>query len=102
MSINYKCVNWYIGFNYNIKPCCKVRKKIGNLCNLITGPGEILAIRQTINLDVDGRPVLETYELENGGKCIDENGTWLIDVPLGSLSPINRLKYLRLIQSIIQ
>jgi len=65
-----------------VKRNCKVRKKIGNLCNLITGPGEILAIRQTINLDADGRPVLETYELENGGKCIDENGTWLIDVPM--------------------
>jgi hypothetical protein len=65
-----------------VKRNCKARKKIGNLCNLITGPGELLSIRQTINIDSDGRPVLETYELENGGKCVDENGTWLIDVPM--------------------
>lgn len=65
-----------------VKNNCKVRKKLGNQCSLTTGPGEILAIRQTIRLDSDGRPALETFELENGGKCIDDNGTWLIDVPM--------------------
>ena len=61
---------------------CKVRGKSGELCSMVTGPGEILAIRQTIDLDVNGQPVLESINLENGGKVIDENGTWLIDLPL--------------------
>ena len=65
-----------------LKKNCKVDRKLGNLCSLITGPGEILAIRQTINTDSSGRPLLESFNLENGGKCIDENGTWLIDVPM--------------------
>ena len=61
---------------------CKPNRKLGNLCSLTTGPGEILAIRQTINFDNQGRPVLEQFTLENGGRCIDENGTWLIDLPM--------------------
>lgn len=65
-----------------VKKTCNINRKLGNLCNLTTGPGEILAIRQTINIDSNGRPVLERFELEEGGKCIDENGTWLIDVPM--------------------
>lgn len=65
-----------------IKRKCRVNRKLGNLCQLIAGPGEILAIRQTIGIDSDGYPILETYQLEDGGKVIDENGTWLIDVPM--------------------
>lgn len=61
---------------------CNVKPKLGDKCSLITGPGEILAIRQTIFKDNLGRPILEEYKLEQGGKCIDENGTWLIDVPM--------------------
>jgi hypothetical protein len=49
---------------------------------MITGPGQILSIRQTIALDNLSRPVLETFPLENGGNCIDDNGTWLIDLPM--------------------
>jgi hypothetical protein len=65
-----------------VKKRCKVNRKLGNLCTLTTGPGEILAIRQTIDIDTDGYPILEEYQLEEGGKVIDENGTWLIDVPM--------------------
>jgi hypothetical protein len=65
-----------------IKKKCRVNRKLGNLCQLIAGPGEILAIRQTIGIDSDGYPVLEEYTLEDGGKVIDDNGTWLIDVPM--------------------
>ena len=65
-----------------VKRKCRVNRKLGNLCQLIAGPGEILAIRQTIGIDGDGYPILETYQLEDGGKVIDENGTWLIDVPM--------------------
>ena len=54
----------------------------GFLCNLTTGPGEILAIRQTIQHDSVGRPILEAYGLEGGGTIIDEKGTWMIDVPM--------------------
>jgi hypothetical protein len=60
----------------------KVGKKTGELCSLITGPGEINAIRQTINLDNSNRPILESFELDNGGQVIDDNGTWLLDVPM--------------------
>jgi hypothetical protein len=65
-----------------IKRTCKVRGKGGYLCNLTTNSGEILAIRQTILQDSDGRPILESIDLEAGGKVIDENGTWLVDVPM--------------------
>lgn len=65
-----------------VKRNCKSDKKIGSLCSLITGPGQVLSIRQTINLDTLGRPLLEKFDLENGGNCIDDNGTWLIDVPM--------------------
>lgn len=61
---------------------CKPKLKQGMLCNLTTGPGEIKAIRQMINLDVNGRPGLEPFELENGGQVIDDNGAWVIDVPM--------------------
>ena len=61
---------------------CKPKVKQGNLCNLVAGPGEILAIRQTIYPDISGQPILETVELEGGGQVIDDNGTWLIDVPM--------------------
>lgn len=61
---------------------CKPPNRSGHLCDLTTGPGEILAIRQTIFQDEYGRPILENFSLEGGGKVIDENGTWLIDVPM--------------------
>jgi len=61
---------------------CRPPNRSGHLCDLTTGPGEILAIRQTIYQDSNGRPILENFNLEGGGKVIDENGTWLIDVPM--------------------
>jgi hypothetical protein len=61
---------------------CRPNFKHGNLCSLVAGPGEIQAIRQTIFTDSNGRPVLEVADLEQGGQVIDENGTWLIDLPM--------------------
>ena len=61
---------------------CKPIKKSGYQCNLISGPGQILAIRQTIRQDINGRPILEEHEFENNGKVIDSDGTWLLDVPM--------------------
>jgi hypothetical protein len=65
-----------------LKSNCKPRLKQGELCNLIAGPGEILTIRQTIFQDTLGRPFLESFDLESGGQVIDENGTWLVDIPM--------------------
>ena len=65
-----------------LKKNCKVKPKAGELCSLISGPGEILALRQTIFLDSAGYPVLEQAFIEQDGKVIDENGTWLIDLPM--------------------
>jgi len=65
-----------------LKRSCKVPAKQGWLCNLITGPGQIETIRHTINTDIDGRPILEQYRLQNDGKLIDENGTWVIELPM--------------------
>jgi hypothetical protein len=66
----------------SIRRNCKPTRDSGYLCNLITGPGEILAIRQTIQQDSLGRPILESYGLEGGGTIIDTDGTWLVDVPM--------------------
>jgi hypothetical protein len=61
---------------------CKPSLRQGKLCSLITGPGEILAIRQSIFQDVNGRPGLERFTLDQGGQIIDDNGTWLVEVPM--------------------
>jgi len=61
---------------------CRPKLRSGDLCNLVAGPGEILAIRQTIFNDDTGRPVLETFALDSGGQVIDDNGAWLVDVPM--------------------
>ena len=58
------------------------KDNMGNLCGLTTSPGQILALRQTIQQDEDGNPVLEQYELEQSGNVIDGSGTWLIELPM--------------------
>jgi hypothetical protein len=65
-----------------IKKKCKPPLRAGAMCSLTSGPGQILALRQTIREDIYGRPLLEEYELENNGIVIDESGTWLVDVPM--------------------
>jgi hypothetical protein len=66
----------------SVKVSCKPKNDTGNLCELVAGPGQILSIRQTINTDQYGRPILETHELEENGKVIDPDGTFLINVPM--------------------
>jgi hypothetical protein len=61
---------------------CKPQKDTGKFCELIAGPGQILSIRQTINLDNQGLPILEEYKLINEGRVIDENGAFVVDVPM--------------------
>jgi hypothetical protein len=68
--------------SHSVKRNCKPKGRGGYLCGLTVNSGEILAIRQTIFQDENGRPVLETFDLEQGGQVIDENGTWLVDVPM--------------------
>ena len=61
---------------------CRVKESMGNLCQLETGPGQILAIRQTRNLDANGLPILEQYELGNNGRVIDGDGAWVVELPM--------------------
>jgi hypothetical protein len=61
---------------------CRPPTEMGDLCNLTTGSGEIIAVRQTIFQDSNGLPILEQAELPQGGKVIDEDGTWLLEVPM--------------------
>lgn len=65
-----------------IKKSCKAKQGTGNKCKMITVPGEIIAIAQTIYRDSDGLPILEKATLPNGGKLIDSDGTWLFDLPM--------------------
>ena len=65
-----------------LKIGCKPKNNTGNLCELISGPGEIESIRQTINSDDEGLPILEVYEVEQGGKVIDSDGTYLFNLPM--------------------
>jgi hypothetical protein len=65
-----------------IKNNCKPSSEQGDLCGMVAGPGKILAVRQTINTNINGDPILEQYQLEQGGKVIDENGAFVVDVPM--------------------
>lgn len=68
--------------NMRIKSSCRPRDNMGNLCSLVAGPGQILAIRQTIQQDSGGNPILEQYQLEQSGNVIDGDGTWLAELPM--------------------
>jgi hypothetical protein len=58
-------------------------KEQGQLCNLTTGTGTIESIRHTILKEDDGcTPKLEKFNLDNGGKVIDGNGTWVTQLPM--------------------
>jgi hypothetical protein len=65
-----------------LKTTCKPKNNTGNLCELIAGPGQILAIRQTIFPDEQNLPVLEEYKFEENGKVIDGDGSFLVNVPM--------------------
>ena len=67
---------------YRIRKNGKPRDDMGNLCGLIAGTGQILAIRQTIQQDSNGNPVLEEYQMEQAGNVIDGSGTWLTELPM--------------------
>ena len=68
--------------SYRVRANERPRDDMGNLCGLTTAPGQILALRQTIQQDSEGNPVLEQYDLEQSGNVIDGSGTWLIELPM--------------------
>jgi len=61
---------------------CKSKSDAGNLCDTIVGPGRILTIRQTVDVDENGDPILENYLLDNNGYLVDDNGVWLFELPM--------------------
>jgi hypothetical protein len=67
---------------FRIRQSAKPKDDMGNLCSLQAGPGQILAIRQTIQQGSDGNPILEQYELEQAGNIIDGDGVWLTELPM--------------------
>ena len=67
---------------YRIRKNCKPRDNMGNLCGLVSGPGQILSVRQTVTQNADGNPILEEYRLEQSGNVIDDDGTWLVELPM--------------------
>lgn len=68
--------------DYSLRKSCRPAKKLGQLCTLQTGPGEIIGIRQTIFNDENGYPLLETAKLPKNGKVIDPNGVYVFNVPM--------------------
>lgn len=54
---------------------CRPRKKLGNLCEQVAGPGSIKMIRKTF----DGN--IEDFDVE-GGRVIDDDGTWAYQIPM--------------------
>jgi hypothetical protein len=68
--------------NDSIRKNCKPTSEGGGLCDLVTGEGTIQAIRQTVRVDENGDPILEEFKLSNGGKVIDSDGTFVVDVPM--------------------
>jgi hypothetical protein len=69
-------------FGIEILGSARPKDNLGNLCELIAGPGQILSLRQTIFQDENGNPILEEYKLEQSGNVIDGDGTWLVELPM--------------------
>jgi hypothetical protein len=67
---------------YRVRRSARPKDDMGNLCSLQSGPGQILTIRQTIQQDTTGNPILEQYELEQAGNIIDGDGVWLTELPM--------------------
>jgi len=87
-NIDIQPTSVFMGSIYSTADSQRVRRNtrpkdnMGNLCELVAGPGSVLAIRQTINDDADGNPILEQFQLEKSGNIIDGNGVWLTELPM--------------------
>ena len=74
---------------------CKPRRKMGELCSLVASPGTLESVRFTPFWKKEARPddfdflpgveeeipVLERFDID-GGFTIDDNGAWLVNVPM--------------------
>jgi len=80
VSSIFTSINTATGLSFG--STCKPKNNTGNLCELISGPGQILSIRQTIFEDEDGLPILESYNFPDNGKVIDDNGAYVVNVPM--------------------
>ncbi len=60
---------------HSINKRCRPRKKLGEMCDQVTGPGSVDMIRKTI----DGQ--IEEFSVD-GGRVIDDDGTWAFQVPM--------------------
>jgi hypothetical protein len=67
---------------FRVRKNSRPKDNLGNLCQLEAGPGQIIAIRQTTGQDQDGNPILEEYEMEQSGNVIDDDGTWMVELPM--------------------
>jgi hypothetical protein len=87
-NVNIQPTSVFMGSIYSTDDAYRVRKNakpkddMGNLCSLQSGPGQVLAIRQTIQQDTTGKPILEQYQLEQFGNIIDGDGVWLTELPM--------------------
>ena len=87
-NVNIQPTSVFMGSIYSSPDKYRVRKNsrpkddLGNLCSLEAAPGQILSIRQTIQQDTTGKPILEQYELEQAGNVIDGSGVWLTELPM--------------------
>jgi hypothetical protein len=60
---------------------CQPRRKMGRKCDLTTKTGKIEAIRFTHKKDINKRPILETYNIDED---IPEDGAFVMEVPMNS------------------
>jgi hypothetical protein len=60
---------------HSINKNCRPRKKLGELCEQVSGEGTIEMIRET----VDGQ--IEAFDIE-GGRVIDKDGAWAYQIPM--------------------
>lgn len=59
----------------SINKRCRPRRKLGLVCEQVTGPGSVDMIRKTIEGET------EEFSVE-GGRVIDDDGTWAFQVPM--------------------
>ena len=60
---------------HSINKRCRPRKKLGLLCEQVTGPGTVEMVRKTFSGDI------ERFDVD-GGELIDDDGAWAYQVPM--------------------
>jgi hypothetical protein len=65
----------------SINKSCQPRIKMGRKCDLTTKTGKIEAIRFTHKKDINKRPILERYDIDED---IPEDGSFVMEVPMNS------------------